>query len=64
MLLRVLVSETGTPLEVNLARGVRPDLDEAAVQAVRHWLFEPGQKGGARVAAWMTVAVPFEPRRP
>jgi protein TonB len=63
VLLRVLVSEKGEPLRVEVARGVQPDLDNAAVAAVRQWLFEPGRKGGASVAAWMTVAVPFEARR-
>jgi TonB family protein len=64
VLLSVLVSEKGEPLRVEVARGVRPDLDQAAVTAVRQWLFDPGRKGGTPVAAWMTVAVPFEaPRR-
>lgn len=60
VLLRVLVSERGEPLRVEIARGVRPDLDEAALAAVRGWRFEPGMRGGRAVASWMTVAVPFE----
>ena len=64
VLLSVLVSEKGDPLKVEVARGAHPDLDRAAVTAVRKWVFEPGRKGGAPVAAWMTVAVPFDaPRR-
>jgi protein TonB len=64
VLLSVLVSEKGNPLKVEVARGVHPDLDQAAVTAVRQWLFEPGRRSGAPVAAWMTVAVPFDsPRR-
>jgi protein TonB len=64
VLLRVLVSEKGEPSRVEIARGVQPDLDQAAVAAVRQWLFEPGQKGGKAVASWMTVAVPLDaPRR-
>ena len=60
VLLRVLVSPKGEPVRVEVARGVRSDLDEAAVSAVRQWTFEPGRKNGAPVTAWMTVAVPFE----
>jgi protein TonB len=63
VLLSVLVSERGDPAEIEVSRGVRPDLDQAAVSAVRRWTFEPGRKGGAPVAAWMTVAVPFDPSR-
>jgi protein TonB len=63
VLLSVLVSERGEPTEIEVSRGVRPDLDQAAVSAVRRWTFEPGRKGGAPVAAWMTVAVPFDPSR-
>jgi len=64
VLLRVLVAENGMPLEVVVARGVRRDLDEAALAAVRRWVFEPGRKNGSAVRAWMTVAVPFDlPRR-
>ncbi|MGE5276293.1 MAG: energy transducer TonB [Acidobacteriota bacterium] len=64
VLLRVLVSASGVPLQVEIARGVQPDLDQAALAAVRQWVFEPGRRKGAAVAAWMTVAVPFEaPRR-
>ncbi len=63
VLLRVLVSEKGEPARVEVARGVQADLDQAAVAAVRQWLFEPGQKGGKAVASWMTVAVPFDAGR-
>ncbi|MGH9369392.1 MAG: energy transducer TonB [Thermoanaerobaculia bacterium] len=63
VLLSVLVSEKGEPLRVEVARSVQPDLDQAAVAAVRKWLFEPGRKRGAAVAAWMTVAVPFDASR-
>ncbi|HEY7113889.1 MAG TPA: energy transducer TonB [Thermoanaerobaculia bacterium] len=63
VLLKVLVSPKGQPLRVEVARGVRSDLDDAAVAAVRQWTFEPGSKAGTPVPAWMTVAVPFEPVR-
>jgi len=63
VLLRVLVSENGEPQRVEIARGIRADLDEAAAAPVRQWKFEPGRKGNTATAAWMMVAVPFEPKR-
>jgi protein TonB len=63
VLLRVLVSVKGGPSRVEVARSVQPDLDSAAVAAVRQWRFEPAQKEGVAVEAWMTVAVPFDPSR-
>ena len=63
VLLRVLVSVNGGPARVEVARSVQPDLDSAAVAAVRQWHFEPAKKRGVAVEAWMTVAVPFDPSR-
>jgi protein TonB len=63
VLLRVLVSDRGDPLRVEVARGIQPDLDQAAIEAVRSWQFEPGRKGSVPVNSWTTVAVPFDPSR-
>ncbi|HKA61974.1 MAG TPA: energy transducer TonB [Methylomirabilota bacterium] len=38
----------------------REDLDRAAVEAVRTWLFEPARRGKEAVAVWVTVPVRFE----
>jgi len=35
-------------------------LDNAALQAVREWVFEPGMQGGRAVAMWVRVPVRFE----
>lgn len=64
VLLRVLVSETGRALEVEVTRAIRQDLAEAAVAAVRGWTFEPAMRGARPVRTWTTVAVPFDPLRP
>ena len=61
VILRVLVGETGTPLDVEVLKAVYGGLTEAAVYAVRRWKFEPARKGGAPVRAWTTVPIPFEP---
>ncbi len=61
VVLRVLVSEKGLPLDVQIARKAPAGLDTAAVAAVRRWTFTPPRKGGVPVRTWMTVPIPFEP---
>jgi protein TonB len=38
----------------------REDLDQAAVEAVRTWLFQPARRGKEAVAVWVTLPVRFE----
>jgi periplasmic protein TonB len=61
VILRVLVSETGLPLDVEVIKGVNGGLTEAAVDAVKRWKFEPGRRNGAAVRTWTTIPIPFEP---
>jgi len=61
VVLRVLVSETGQALQVEVLRGATAGLTEAAVAAVKQWKFTPAKKGDTAVAAWTTVPIPFEP---
>ena len=60
VVLRVLVSETGVPLEVKVEKAARADLTEASILAVWHWKFEPATKGGRPVRTHATVRFPFE----
>ncbi len=61
VVLRVLVSETGLPLLIDVVRGIRPDLADAAIAAVKKWTFQPARKGNGNVRTWTSVSVPFEP---
>jgi protein TonB len=38
------------------------DLDEAAMEAVRKWRFEPARRGKDAVTVWVTLPVRFELR--
>jgi TonB family protein len=62
VLMQVLVSESGSVLEVRLVRGInRPvGLNEAAEQMMRRSSFAPGTINGVRVKAWLTVPVDFK----
>ncbi|MGH7845010.1 MAG: energy transducer TonB [Candidatus Binatia bacterium] len=59
--LRVRVLENGRVGEVLVERsaGFR-DLDFAAAEAVRKWLFEPARRGKEPVAVWVFLPVKFE----
>ena len=60
VLLSVEVSADGHAESVSLKRSSGfPSLDQAAIQAVRHWTFEPGRTGGVAVASRVDVPVRF-----
>ncbi len=60
-LLRVRVLENGRVGEVKIEQsaGFR-DLDFAAVDAVKKWLFEPARRGKEAVSVWVMLPVKFE----
>jgi TonB family protein len=60
VVLRVLVSENGVPLEVRAVQGALGGLTEAAERAVGQWTFEPALLGGQPVRTWATIRIPFE----
>ena len=61
VILRVIVSEEGEPVQVDVVQGVRPDLNAAAVSAIKRCVFEPGRVDGRPVRSSTTVSVPFQP---
>ncbi len=58
--LKVLVSESGVPLTAQVEKGVRADIDRAAIAAAMQWRFEPALKGGRAVRTFATVSFSFE----
>jgi periplasmic protein TonB len=60
-LLRFEVLATGRVGEVLVSRSAgHRDLDRAAIEAIRHWQFEPARRGPTPVAVWVTLPVRFE----
>ncbi len=58
VILKVLVSQTGQPLNVLLEKSSgSPILDRAAVKAVKEWVFRPGKIDGTPVDMWVRVPV-------
>jgi periplasmic protein TonB len=58
---RVLVGENGRPQEVSIDRSSGDaSLDQAALEAVRHWRFEPAMRQGVPVRAWVIAPMEFK----
>jgi protein TonB len=55
----VLTSGKVGTVEVQRSAG-RQDLDRAAVEAIKTWLFEPARRGKEAVAVWVILPVRFE----
>ena len=59
-MLRVHVLENGQIDELTVYRtSGHPDLDQAAVDAVRQWRFEPARRGTEAIAAWVRLPIKF-----
>jgi protein TonB len=59
--IRVLVGENGRPQEVTIGKSSGESaLDNAAIDAVRDWRFEPARRNGVPVRAWAIVPVEFK----
>ncbi|MBB1075871.1 energy transducer TonB [Rhodoferax sp. 4810] len=62
--LRVLVNASGQASVVQVARSAGANaLDQAAVQAVRRWRFQPARRNGAAISAWVQVPIRFKLNR-
>jgi protein TonB len=55
----VLTSGNVGTIQVQRSAG-RPDLDRAAVEAVKTWRFDPARRGKEAVAIWVILPVRFE----
>ncbi len=59
-MLKVLVGPDGVPqdIQVEKSSGSRL-LDQAAIEAVKTWVFNPGSKGGKPAAGYALVPIDF-----
>jgi TonB family protein len=63
VVLSILVSETGKVIEVKVVKSANAILDEAAVQAVQQWSYQPATKNGVPVKVWVPVSMSFQRSR-
>jgi len=67
VVLRFTVNHEGIPQSIQVKRSLYPSLDQAAVESVSKWRFEPAMKNGEVVSMWLEAEVVFnlnqEPQR-
>src|SRR5581483_3155894 len=59
VLIGLIVSSHGLPVNVHVVRSVDKDIDQSAMEAVRQWRFEPARKGDKPVAVRLTIEIRF-----
>lgn len=64
VMVRIVVDETGRVTQARELEATDPRLGEAAVTAVRAWVFAPARDGGKAVAMSLDVPFMFDPTKP
>lgn len=59
VLLGFTIDHEGVPQGVQIKKSLYPSLDQAAVNSVRSWRFEPAMKDGQAVSMWVEAEVVF-----
>lgn len=57
-----IVDAAGKVTSPRIEKSAHPSFAKPAMDAVKQWKFEPGLKGGQRVACRMRVSIRFQPR--
>ena len=59
VVIKIVVGADGLPRDIKVDRSLSSDLDKAAMDAVKKWIFTPGTKDGKPVAVQISVTVSF-----
>jgi TonB family protein len=59
VVLSVVVGGDGRTRDIKVVRGLSPELDEAAMDAVKEWKFAPAMKEGNPVAVQIKIEINF-----
>ena len=61
VILRAIIHTDGSVGEIEILRCNRPNMgfEDAAIQAVQQWRYEPATQGGRAVEVYFTVVVDF-----
>lgn len=58
---QLTIQTDGVPKDVRVAKGVREDIDDSALDAVRQWRVHPAMRDGKPIEVRVTVEVSFNP---
>ena len=62
MYIKILVDKAGTVRDAILLRSVGAGLDEAALEAVKKWVYTPAIQNNQPVAVWVAQPINFSLR--
>jgi len=60
VIVHILISEEGNVEETKILKSLRPDCDEAAIQAIKKTEWKPARKNGKPVKVWVGIPVIFK----
>ena len=61
VVLRILVSASGTPLEMSVKQSSgKKVLDDTALRTVKRWKFSPAKRGSTAIEGWVDVPIDFK----
>jgi len=58
--LSLVVDVTGCPVMIRVERSLDAGIDEAVVNAINNWRFQPATLDGKQVRVWLTIQVKFQ----
>lgn len=64
VVLYAIIRKDGSVDSIQLIRGVHPELDKNAMEALARWKFEPARRNGEPVELEAVVRIPFRPVAP
>jgi periplasmic protein TonB len=59
VVMECVVARDGRPTDITVVQTLDPEIDEAAIAALKQWEFKPGEKDGKPVAVRVSVEMRF-----
>jgi TonB family protein len=56
-----VITSQGATTDVQILKGLAPEVDRSAVEAVKQWRFAPAEKDGKPVAVKVSIELEFHP---